>query len=57
MKAVKKRCPLPFVIFLAALWLLRSMSLPFSDGLPGRELALVESPAQIYVQVIPGTDS
>lgn len=56
MNAAKKRCPLPFVIFLAALWLLRSMSHFPADGIPGRELALVDSPAQISVQLIPGTE-
>ena len=56
MDAAKKRCPLPFVIFLAALWLLRSMSHFPADGIPGRELALVDSPAQISVQLIPGAE-
>lgn len=55
MKAYKKRCPLPFLILLAVLWLTRCLSLSLSDGLPDRELALVESPAQVWVQVIPGT--
>ena len=55
MKAYKKRCPLPFLILLALLWLFHGLTLPLSDGLPDRELALVESPAQVWVQVIPGT--
>ena len=55
MKAYKNRCPLPFVILLAALWLTRCLSISLSDGLPDRKLALVESPAQVWVQVIPGT--
>lgn len=54
MKATNKRCPLPFLFLLAALWLIRSLTLPLSDGLPDRELALVERPAQVWAQVIPG---
>ena len=57
MNAAKKRCPLPFVIFLAALWFIRSMSHSPADGIPDRDLALVESPAAICVQVIPGAGS
>ena len=55
MKAYKKRCPLPVLILLAALWLTRCLSLSLSGKLPDRELALVEAPAQVWVQVIPGT--
>ena len=53
MKACKKRWP--FLILLAVLWLTRCLGSSLSDWLPERELALVETPAQVWVQVIPGT--